>query len=126
MSTDCRNLQIKIVRGRTQTMALRIGTWMGGFNPIDITNWWFSFTMRTNYTYKQSLISIQYNPIVNMADPTQGQLVWNILGTDTEPLATGNYVFDMTVTMADRLPRFFCGGHIPLFDNVTDTVTLPP
>lgn len=127
MSVDCRNLQIKLVRGRTQTMTLRIGQWVsdGSFSPTDITNWWFSFTMRSNYTYKQPTIAVQYNPIVNMADPTQGQLVWNILGTDTEPLLIGNYVFDMTVTQADELPRFFCGGHIPLFDNVTDIVTLP-
>jgi hypothetical protein len=82
--------------------------------------------MRTNYTYKQPQIAIAYNPIVNQADPTQGQLYWEILGTDTEPLWVGNYVFDMAVTTAiGGLPRFFCGGTIPLFDNVTDTVVLP-
>lgn len=106
-------------------MTLRVGNWVPYFSPIDITNWWFSFTMRTNFTYMQPKIAIQYNPIQNLADPTQGQLMWNILGTDTEPLLIGNYVFDMTVTMVDRLPRFFCGGHIPLFDNVTDVPVLP-
>lgn len=123
MSTDCRNLQIKLVRGRTQTMTLRIGSWASGvFSPTDISTWVFAFTMRSNYTLKQPNIAVQYNPIGNLADPTQGQLMWNILGTDTEPLLTGNYVFDMAVILSDNLPRFFCGGHIPLFDNVTDTV----
>jgi hypothetical protein len=127
MSIDCRNLQIKVVRGRTQPMVMRILRCAPTCAPADITGWYFSFTMRSNYTLKQSLISIAYNPIVNLADPTQGQLYWNILGTDTEPLAVGNYVFDMAVTTpyGDGLPRFFCGGTVPLFDNVTDVVNIP-
>jgi hypothetical protein len=136
MRVDSRNLQIKLVRGRTQTMVLRIGSWSanppppGGrtswnFVPINITGWWFSFTMRSNYTYKQPAIAVSYNPIANAADPTQGQLMWNILGKDTEPLPVDTYVFDMTVTQNDKLPRFFCGGIVPLFDNVTDIVNIP-
>jgi hypothetical protein len=81
--------------------------------------------MRSNFTYKQPQIAISKNPIVNTADPTQGQLLWNILDVDTESLLTGNYVWDMTITLSDKLPRFFCGGTAALADNVTDLVSLP-
>jgi hypothetical protein len=47
--------------------------------------------------------------------------MWDIVAADTESLQTGNYVFDMVVVLADLKQRFFCGGVIPLFDNVTDT-----
>jgi hypothetical protein len=80
--------------------------------------------MRSNFTLKQPTIAITYNPIVNLADPTQGQLMWNILGNDIEPLEIGNYVFDMAVVGSDGLSRFFCGGTAPLYDNVTDIVNL--
>jgi hypothetical protein len=50
--------------------------------------------------------------------------MWDIADVDTQPLQTGNYVFDMVVILPDSKPRFFCGGTIPLFDNVTDSVML--
>jgi hypothetical protein len=100
------------------------GTPIWSWTPTDISAWSFIFTMRSNYTYKQPAIAIQYNPVRNLADPTQGQLMWDIADVDTQPLQTGNYVFDMVVILSDSKPRFFCGGVIPLFDNVTDSVTL--
>jgi len=136
MKVDPRNLQIKLFRGRTQTIATRIGYWSPNttppagspsatFVPGDITNWWFAFTMRTNFTKQQPVIAVQYNPIQNLADPSQGQLMFEILGSDTEPLQTGNYVFDMAVDY-DGQPRFFCGGTVSLSDNVTDTTPPSP
>jgi hypothetical protein len=137
MIANARNLQIKLVRGRTKTLSARVGTYTvtyppasGGpanftFNPTDITLWWFSFTMRTNYTYQQPQIALTKNPIQNMGDPTQGWLIWQVLAVDTEPLATGNYVFDVSVTLSDLQPQFFCGGISSLADNVTDPVTIP-
>ncbi len=131
------NLQLKLVRGRAKTIAARIGTWQescppasGGritrtFLPTDITLWWFSFTMRTNFSYQQPTIALTRNPILNIGDPTQGVLMWTIIDTDTEDLITGNYVFDVAVTLEDRQPRFFAGGIASLFDNVTDDVVVP-
>jgi hypothetical protein len=81
--------------------------------------------MRTNFTNRQPRIAYTRNPIQNLGDPLQGQLLWQILYSDTEPLQTGNYVFDMVVTLSDLQPRFFCGGVVSLMDNVTDPVVIP-
>jgi hypothetical protein len=136
MIANARNLLIKLVRGRTQTMIARIGTFSitsppatGGpqifnFFPSDISLWWFSFTMRANFT-RLAPVSLTYNPIQNKADPLLGQLMWDILDSDTELLLTGNYVFDVSVTLSDLEPRFFAGGIASLSDNVTDPVVLP-
>lgn len=131
MKVDSRTLQIKLTRGRTQTMVARVGylnpnapqpagsvTWT--WTPIDITNWVFTFTMRQNFTLKCPTIALTYKPIINTADATQGQLVWNILASDTESLLVGNYVFDIAVVLIDGEPRFFCGGTVALADNVSE------
>ena|ERR1700757_2341276 len=131
MNVDPRNLQIKLWRGRTQTIALRVGTWVantplpGGqqtfaFQPGNIVNWWWAFTMRTNYTLKQPQIALTYNPITNILDSRQGQMGFNIVYSDLEPLVPGNYVFDIAVSIGGGQPRFFCGGSAILYDNVTD------
>jgi hypothetical protein len=137
MIANRKNLQIRLVRGRTKTLSVRVGTYTvtlppasGGpanftFLPTDISTWWFSFTMRQNFTYLAPVPSIVYNPIQNIADGTQGWLVWEILYSDTEPLITGNYVFDVSVTMSDLQPQFFAGGVASLSDNVTDPVAIP-
>ena len=126
MIVDAANLTIRLVRGRTKVLTARIGTFASStFLPTDISLWWFSFTMRTNFTQQMPTVALTYNPIQNLADPTQGQLMWEILYTDTDPLLAGNYVFDVSVTLSDLQPRFFCGGIAGLSDNVTDPVQLP-
>jgi hypothetical protein len=132
MKVDPRNLQIKLFRGRSQLIATRIGSFAPNvpppagrqsfaFAPGDITNWWFVFTIRSNYILQQPNIALTYDPISNLADPSQGQLLFNILDTDTEMLDPGNYVFDIMVTLWDWQPRFFCGGTVSVSDSVTES-----
>ena len=131
MKVDPRALQIRLTRGRTQPIALRVGSLIPdaptptgspslSWSPIDITGWAFAFTLRTNFTLKQPTVAVTYNPVVNQADPTQGQLLFNILAADLKPLTPGNYVFDIALTLPGQDPSFFCSGTAPLYDNVTD------
>jgi hypothetical protein len=126
MRTNPRNLLMKVVRGRAETFVFNFRNSAGlGY---DITTWWFSMSVRKNYSYSGAPVSFTMNPIVNDGDPTAGILMWTIWATTTDLLIPGSYVFDMSVVNnpIDKQPRFLCGGTFTLEDNVTSSVATPP
>src|SRR5215475_14765886 len=101
---DLDNLFIKLYRGRTRTMFFQFGHWQGQFFilmapnaltgypltpiiprvdhvppcwvPTDITSHRFSFSIEQNLGlgYPRIVTPIVYDPVINLADPTQGLL----------------------------------------------------
>lgn len=121
------DLQWPIVRGRAKKISFSFGTWNLAPQPplwvaTDISLLQFFFTMRTDFADRQPTISLAYNPIINLGIPTNGNLLFYIEASGTENLLPGNYVFDMGIISTDGRPYIFCGGNIPLLDNVTDLV----
>jgi hypothetical protein len=106
------------------------------WQPTDITYYRFSFSI--NNTFSQGLPPypyplgsnnappLKYDPVTNIADPTQGILAWNVYGNDLLNLFPGNYYFEMSVISDGVTVRHFCSGVIALIDTLNASVSLPP
>lgn len=114
------NLNWTVWRGRAKPIIFRFANLDG--TVFDISSLRFFFTMRSNYAAQQPLVAIQYNPIINLVDPTLGQLMWYIEAPDSEPLQPANYTFDVGFMGTDQRPYSFCSGAISLLDVSTDPV----